>query len=90
MSTLDDPVLNGNNVPPEGYLNNYIFDGTLESIKVRLKAIGWDGKQPRASVLIHFEDKQVRHVQLVSLDPGILAGPLLPHSEDQSYTRKAI
>ena len=65
MSTLDDSFLNSNNVPPEGYFNNYLIDCTSDSIEVRLKAIGWDGKQPRASVLIHFESKQVKHVQLV-------------------------
>ena len=65
MSTLDDPVLKCNNVPPDGYFNNFLIDGNSESIEVRLKAIGWDGKQPKALVLIHFESKQVKHVQLI-------------------------
>ena len=44
MSTLDDPVLKGNNVPPEGYFNNFLIEGTSELIEVRLNVIGWDGK----------------------------------------------
>ena len=35
-----------------------------ESVETRLKALGWDGKQPRASIIIHFESKMVKHVQI--------------------------
>ena len=92
MSTLDDPILKASNVPPEGYFNNYLIDSTSESIEVRLKAIGWDGKQPRASVLIHFESKQVKHVQLViswSRDIGKTMAPTLwgPELHKDSYVK---
>ena len=65
MTTLEDQTLKGNTIPPEGYLNNYLIDGTSKSIETRLKAIGWDGIQPRASIVIHYESKHVKYVQLV-------------------------
>ena len=65
MTTLEEQILKGNTIPPEGYLNNYLIDGTSESIETRLKAIGRDGIQPRASIVIHYDSKQVKYVQLV-------------------------
>ena len=65
MSTLNDEILKGNTPPPEGYLNIYMIDRTSEAVETRLKAIGWEGIQPKASVIIHFESQQVMHVQLV-------------------------
>ena len=64
MTTLNDNILKGNLPTPEGYLNNYVIEGTSESVETRLKALGWDGKQPRASIIIHFESKMVKHVQI--------------------------
>ena len=54
MTTLEEQILKGNTIPPEGYLNNYLIDGTSESIETRLKVIGWDSNQPRASIVIHY------------------------------------
>ena len=65
MPSLNDEILKGNTPPPEGYLNNYVIDGTSEALETRLKAIGWDGTQPRASGIIHFESQQVKYVHLV-------------------------
>ena len=65
MTMLDDAVFSGNNSPPEGYLTNYLVEGTTEAIDLRLKALGWDGKTLKASVIIHFEKKEVKHVQIV-------------------------
>lgn len=65
MTTLEDQILKGHSVPPEGYLNNYVIDGTSESIETRLKTLRWDRIQPKASIVIHYESKQVKFVQLV-------------------------
>ena len=55
MSTLNDEILKGNTPPPEGYLNNYVIYRTSEAVETRLKAIGWDGIQPKASVITHLK-----------------------------------
>ena len=65
MTTLNDKIFKGNTPPPEGYLNNYIIDGTSESIETRLTAIGWDRKQLKASIVIHYASKLVKYMQLV-------------------------
>ena len=52
MSTLSDKILKGNTPLPEGYLDEFVIDGTTESVEARLKAVGWDGSQPLASVFV--------------------------------------
>ena len=59
MTTLSGDVLKGNLLPPEGYMDNYV----IEAVEKRLKAQGWDGQQPTASIIVHFESKKVKHVQ---------------------------
>ena len=58
-------VLKGNLLPPDGYMNNYVIEGTSEAVEERLKATGWDGKTPRASVLVFFETIVVKYVQIM-------------------------
>ena len=65
MTTLNDEVLKGVNNPPEGFFKNYLIDGTTEAVEVRLRALGWDGKQPKASVILHFKAREIKHFQLV-------------------------
>ena len=61
MTILSKDILKGNLFPPEGYMDNYVIEGTLEVVENRLKTQGWDGKQPRAFIIIHFEYKLVKH-----------------------------
>ena len=65
MTTLSDDVLRGNLLPPEGYMDNYVIEGMPEAVEERLKTAGWNGKQPRYSVLVHFESKMVKYVQIL-------------------------
>ena len=65
MTTLNEDILKGGNNPPEGFFNEFLIEGTSEAVEIKLKEAGWDEKTPRASIIIHFESKEVRHVQLV-------------------------
>ena len=62
---LDDKILRGTDVPPEGYLNNYIIEGTTESVEIKLKSLDWDGKNPTASILVHYNRSEINNVQIV-------------------------
>ena len=65
MSTLDDQILRGTDVPPEGYLDNFIIEGTTESVEIKLKSLDWDGKTPMASILVHYNRAEITNVQIV-------------------------
>ena len=65
MSTLTDDVLRGNLVPPDSYMDNYVIEGTSEAVEERLKASGWDGEAPRASVIVFFESSMVKYIQII-------------------------
>ena len=65
MTTLDDEILKGVNAPTEGFFNEFLIEGTTEAIENKLRQAGWDGRTPRASIIIHFESKEILHVQLV-------------------------
>ena len=65
MSALTDEILKGGNPPPEGFFAEFLIDGTSESIEGKLREAGWDQKSPRASIILHYEAKEVRHVQLI-------------------------
>ena len=65
MTTLTDDILKGGKQPADGFFANYLIEGTTESVEDKLREDGWDGKSPRASIIIHFEAFEVRHVQLI-------------------------
>ena len=65
MTTLTDDILKGGRQPPEDFFAGFLIEGTTESVESKLKEDGWDGKSPRASIILHFESKEVRNVQLV-------------------------
>ena len=65
MTTLTDDVLRGNLLPPEGYMDNYVIEGTSEAVEERLKALGWDCKSQRASVIVFFESSMVKYIQII-------------------------
>ena len=65
MTTLTDDILKGGNQPPENFFTDFLIEGTTESVETKLKEEGWDGKSPRASIILHFESKEVRNVQLI-------------------------
>ena len=92
MRTLSDDILKGNLLPPEGYMDNYVIEGTSEAVETRLKAQGWNGKQPRASIIIHFESKMVKHVQIAisgTKDKGRAPASTLwgPDNHKDSYVK---
>ena len=65
MTTLLDEVLKGNQVPPEGYINNYVIDCISEAVEERLRESGWDGETPIASVIVFFESSMVKYTQII-------------------------
>ena len=65
MTTLTDDILKGGNQPPENFFAGFLIEGTTESVESKLKEEGWDGKSPWASIILHFESKEVRNVQLI-------------------------
>ena len=65
MTTLTNDILKGGNQPPENVFTGFLIEGTTESVETKLKEEGWDGKSPRASIILHFESKEVRNVQLI-------------------------
>ena len=65
MTTLTEDILRGGNQPPENFFVDFLIEGTTESVELKLKEEGWDGKSPRASVVIHYDSKEVRNVQLI-------------------------
>ena len=65
MTTLTDDILKGGNQPPEDFFAGFLIEGTSESVENKLKEDGWDGKTPRASIILHFESKEIRNVQLI-------------------------
>ena len=65
MTTLNEEILKGGNTPTEGFFNEFLIEGTTEAVEIKLREAGWDGRTPRASIIIHFESKEIRHVQLV-------------------------
>ena len=65
MTTLTDDILKGGKQPAEGFFADFLIEGTTESVEEKLKEDGWDGKSPRASIIIHFDSSEVRNVQLV-------------------------
>ena len=66
MTTLNEDILKGGNTPTEGFFNGYLIDGTTESVETKLKEAGWDGRTPKASIIVHYKAKDVCHVQLVT------------------------
>ena len=58
MTTLTDDILKGGNQPPENFFAGFLIEGTTESVESKLKEEGWDGKSPRASIILHFESKK--------------------------------
>ena len=65
MTTLTDDILKGGKQPADGFFADFLIEGTTESVEDKLREGGWDGKSPRASIIIHFESFEVRHVQLI-------------------------
>ena len=65
MTTLTDDVLRGNLLPPEGYMDNYVIGGMSQAVEERLKESGWDGKTPRASVIVFFVSSMVKYTQII-------------------------
>ena len=65
MTSLTDDVLRGNLVPPDGYMDNYVIQGMSEAVEERLRALGWDGKATRASVIVFFESSVVKYIQII-------------------------
>ena len=65
MTTLTDDILKGGNQPPEDFFAGFLIEGTSESVENKLKEDGWDGKTPRASIILHFESKEIHNVQLI-------------------------
>ena len=65
MTTLTDDILKGGKQPTEDFFAGFLIEGTTESVEEKLKGDGWDGKSPKASIIIHFESNEVRNVQLV-------------------------
>ena len=55
MTTLTEDILRGGNQPPENFFVDFLIEGTSESVESKLKEEGWDGKSPRASIIIHFD-----------------------------------
>ena len=88
MTTLTDDILKGGRQPPEDFFAGYLIEGTTESVKAKLKEDGWDGKSPRASIIILFDSNEVRNVQLVisgKIDIGkVLATTLWGSDQDSS------
>ena len=62
MTNLHDSISKGNNLPPDSYFANYLIEETSEVIELRLKALGWDRKSLKASVIIYFKSKEVKYV----------------------------
>ena len=59
MTTLTDDILKGGNQPSENFFADFLIEGTTESVETKLKEEGWDRKSPRASIILHFESKEV-------------------------------
>ena len=65
MTTLTDDIFKGGKQPADGFFADFLIEGTSESVENKLKEDSWDGKSPRASIIIHFDSSEVRNVQLV-------------------------
>ena len=65
MTTLTDDILKGGNLPQDDFFAGFLIEGTTEAVENKLKEEGWDGKSPRASIIIHFESSEIRHVQMI-------------------------
>jgi hypothetical protein len=64
MTTLTDEILSGRSEPTLAFLKDYTITGGSEQVEERLKALGWDGKTPVASVGIHIEDGMISDMQV--------------------------
>ena len=88
MTTLNDDIFKGNKQPTNGFFADFLITGTTESVEDKLKEDGWDGKSPRASIIILFDSSEVRNVQLVisgKIDIGkVLATTLWGSDQDSS------
>ena len=88
MTTLNDDIFKGSKQPTNGFFADFLITGTTESVEDKLKEDGWDGKSPRASIIILFDSNEVRNVQLVisgKIDIGkVLATTLWGSDQDSS------
>ena len=88
MTTLNDDIFKGSKQPTNGFFADFLITGTTESVEDKLKEDGWDGKSPRASIIILFDSSEVRNVQLVisgKIDIGkVLATTLWGSDQDSS------
>ena len=88
MTTLNDDIFKGRKQPTNGFFADFLIEGTTESVEDKLKEDGWDGKSPRASIIILFDSSVVRNVQLVisgKIDIGkVLATTLWGSDQDSS------
>ena len=88
MTTLNEDIFKGSKQPTNGFFADFLITGTTESVEDKLKEDGWDGKSPRASIIILFDSSEVRNVQLVisgKIDIGkVLATTLWGSDQDSS------
>ena len=88
MTTLNDDIFKGSKQPTNEFFADFLITGTTESVEDKLKEDGWDGKSPRASIIILFDSNEVRNVQLVisgKIDIGkVLATTLWGSDQDSS------
>ena len=64
MTTLSEPILASRGNPDRGFWNDYIVTGGSDVIEEKIKAMGWTGRSPVATVGLHVEDGAITDTQL--------------------------
>ena len=64
MTTLSEPILASRGNPDRGFWNDYIVTGGSDVIEEKIKAMGWTGRSPVATVALHVEDGAITDTQL--------------------------
>ena len=64
MTTLSEPILASRGNPDRGFWNDFIVTGGTDCVEEKLKAMGWAGRCPVATVGLHVEDGAITDTQL--------------------------
>ena len=53
MTTLSEPILASRGNPDRGFWNDFIVTGGSDCIEEKIKAMGWTGRSPVATMALH-------------------------------------